>query len=66
MASEGKDKGKGRPRFPIMKDSRENSSDKPLIGEKSGLFRQERTNTPRNSSEPPILFGIDPGQKNYL
>ena len=38
---------------------------KPFIGEKCGLFQQERTCTPRNSSEPlPKIVGIDPGQKN--
>ena len=63
--NEGKDQGKGRPRFPILKDSRETPSDKPFIGEKCGLFRQERTDTTRNSSEPlPKIIGIDPGQKN--
>ena len=61
--NEGKDQGKGRPRFPTLKESRK---DKPFIGEKCGLFRQERTDTPRNPSEPlPKVIGIDPGQKNY-
>ena len=40
-------------------------SNKPFIGEKCGLFRQERSDTPRNPSEPlPKVIGIDPGHKN--
>ena len=37
--AEGKAQGKGIPRFPIMKDSREIPSDKTSIGEKCGLFQ---------------------------
>ena len=63
--SEGKDKGKGRTRFPTLKVSREIASDKPFNCEKCGLFRQERTDTPRNSAELlPKIIAIDPGQKN--
>ena len=32
--NEGKEQGKGRPRFPTLKESREISSKKPFIGEK--------------------------------
>ena len=62
---EGKDQDKGRHRVPTMKDSCEIPSDKLFISEKCGLFRQERTVTPKNSSEQlPKIVGIDPGQKN--
>ena len=37
--NEGKDQVKSRPRFPIMKNSRDIPNDKPFIGEKFGLFR---------------------------
>ena len=63
--NKGKAEGKSRPRFPTSKDSGTIPSNKPFIGEKHGLFRQERTDTPRNPSEPlPKIVGIDPGQKN--
>ena len=63
--SERKEQGKGRPRFPTLKEPRQIPSDEPFLGEKCGLFRQERTDTPRNPSEPlPKVIGIDPGQKN--
>ena len=42
-------------------------SNKPFIGEKCGLFRQERSDAPRNASEPlpkVKVIGIDPGQNN--
>ena len=61
----GKAEGKSRPRFPALKESRQLPSNKPFIGEKCGLFRQERTDTPRYTADPlPKVIGIDPGQKN--
>ena len=47
-----------------MKDPHKIPSDKPFSGENCGLSRQERTDTPRNPSEPlPKVIAIDPEQK---
>ena len=43
-----------------MKESHEIPSHKPFIGEKCGLFQQQRTDTTTNSSEPlPKVIDID-------